>query len=407
MTVVGVLGSPRRAEVDGRGGVTLGRGDGVGGGPGGGLDGGRRVRVEWLVGADDRWHTASSEVAVRQRRVAPAPAVETAMRIPSGDAVQRVYAVGGQGDLVVADFENASPAPFVLALVVRGRGSLHVSGDDGVISIDGVPTIVGPRAPARFAAGAVGAATAATVGGEASLATQRIDVRAPEVVLLWPVTHRTVLRLALVMQGSADHAGRGTPSLAALPALPSIGDVVAGWRAQLERGMRVRLPDDALQSEVDAARADALLAAAAVVRPDDALLVDLEDWGFDAEAAAAWSRAGWRARRRARKRGAVGRGGDGVLAAVRDMLVREHGNVLEAIPALPPAWRGASLDVREAPTRLGRLSYSVRWHGHHPALLWEISEPVGDVTLRAPALEPGWSTAALTGETLLRVPSRA
>jgi hypothetical protein len=51
---------------------------------------------------------------------------------------------------------------------------------------------------------------------------------------------------------------------------------------------------------------------------------------------------------------------------------------------------------------VGRLSYSVRWHGEHPALLWEISEPAPGVTLTAPALDPAWSTTELAGETLLR-----
>lgn len=390
MTVVGVLGSPRRAEVDTRGGVTLRSG----------------LRVDWIVGADDRWHPASSDVAVRQRRLAPAPAVETAMRVPSGDALERVYGVGGRGDLVVMELENASPAPFVLGLVVRGGRSraVRVGSEGGVVAIDGVPRIVGPRAPARFAAGDVGAATAAAVGGDA-VESSRIDVRAPEIVMLWPVTHRTVLRLALALGGPGELALAGASELAALP---SVEDAVSGWRAQLERGMRVRLPDDALQSRVDAARADALLAAAAAVRPDEGLLVALEDWGFDTEAAAAWSRAGWRARRGARKRRAVrGGGGGDVLSEVRDIVVREHGTVLEALPVLPPEWRGASLDVRDVPTRIGRLSYSVRWHGEHPALLWEIAEPVGDVTLRAPALEPSWSTSAPAGETLLRVRSTA
>jgi len=47
------------------------------------------------------------------------------------------------------------------------------------------------------------------------------------------------------------------------------------------------------------------------------------------------------------------------------------------------------------------LSFAVRWHGPRPALLWEA--PAG-VTLRAPSLDPGWSSHETAGETLLAAP---
>jgi hypothetical protein len=317
------------------------------------------------------------------------------MHIPGGDALHRVYGVGGRGDLVVLEVENASPVPFVFGLVVRGAGELRVAMEGGVVVVDGTPAIVGPRGPARWTAGAVGAASAAAMRGEAT-DVALTDVRAREVVLLWPVTHRTVTRLALTLEPDV-----GPSEIIAPAGLPSIDAAVAGWNAQLARGMRVDLPDDALQSAVDAARVDALLAAAVTTRPDARLLTALEDWGFDAEAAAAWARAAWRARRAARARRSRA-DDDDVLAEVRSAVVRERGNVLEALPVLRPEWRGVSLDVRDAPTRLGRLSYSVRWHGEHPALLWEVAEPAGAVNLRAPALDPDWSTTEPSGEALLR-----
>jgi len=45
----------------------------------------------------------------------------------------------------------------------------------------------------------------------------------------------------------------------------------------------------------------------------------------------------------------------------------------------------------------------VRWHGARPALLWDAPE---GVELRAPALDPTWSTGARAGETLLAEPPR-
>ena len=77
--------------------------------------------LEWWIGADDRWRLPTNEVAVRQHRVGDAPVVETSMRVPSGDAIQRVYGAAGAGTPIVVEVENASPAPFVVAFVVAGR----------------------------------------------------------------------------------------------------------------------------------------------------------------------------------------------------------------------------------------------------------------------------------------------
>jgi hypothetical protein len=46
------------------------------------------------------------------------------------------------------------------------------------------------------------------------------------------------------------------------------------------------------------------------------------------------------------------------------------------------------------------ISLAVRWHGEHPALLWELD---GDlVPLTAPAVAAGWTTRERAGETLWR-----
>jgi len=108
---------------------------------------------------------------------------------------------------------------------------------------------------------------------------------------------------------------------------------------------------------------------------------------------------------------AVGRGHDPVAGAawlrlVRDVLVREEGaDGLDLCSWLPETWRGQGFEVHHAPTAHGSVSYAVRWHGERPALLWE-REPgpsarVAPVTLRAPGLDPAWSTREPRGEALL------
>ena len=70
-------------------------------------------------------------------------------------------------------------------------------------------------------------------------------------------------------------------------------------------------------------------------------------------------------------------GGDGLagIEAALDCLAAEAPDHLVVGPALPSDWKGAPLDVRGLATRHGLLSFSVRWHGRRPALLWELVPP--------------------------------
>jgi hypothetical protein len=98
-----------------------------------------------------------------------------------------------------------------------------------------------------------------------------------------------------------------------------------------------------------------------------------------------------------------------LLAAVRAVLVGDEDGaggadrVVDVLAVLPAVWRGASVDVRDAPTTAGLLSYAVRWHGERAALLWElVRRDAGATTvLRTPALDPTWSTTETAGEVLL------
>ena len=92
------------------------------------------------------------------------------------------------------------------------------------------------------------------------------------------------------------------------------------------------------------------------------------------------------------------------LSFVRDLLVREVDGGLALCSMLPADWAGQPIEVHDAPTWWGTLSYAVRWHGARPAILWELvphGEDDGPVTLTAPALDGTWSTAERRGEALL------
>ena len=60
------------------------------------------------------------------------------MRVPGGDAVQHVY--GATPDAAVVEIVNESPAPFVVALVVRG--AVAVDTDGATVFVDRRPAIL-------------------------------------------------------------------------------------------------------------------------------------------------------------------------------------------------------------------------------------------------------------------------
>ena len=385
-TLVGVLGGAQAAAVDDCGIVSPERAG---------------WRLNWWIGAEDRWHVPSREAAVRQTRVGNMPVLRTAMRIPGGDAVQYVY---GAPDLAVVEIRNESPAPFVVALVVEDAARVGLA--DRVVGVDGRAAIMTARGPSRWSVESDGSTERVVTSGQASEGTfaPRADRAARlTAAFLYPVAHRTTFRAALGLLPS----GLGDAELD-LGSLPDPDATARGWAAQLDRGMQVALPDPALQDAVEAARADILLAGQAWM-PEPEVVAALEDWGFDAEVATAWPRLPGRARRRLGRRlpaepdwaavehDAV-RGGAPLLLSLRTALVHESGTDIRVAPTWPKSWQGSAVDVRRAPTRLGPVSFSVRWHGERPALLWEA--PPG-ARLTAPGLDPTWSTEAGTGEALL------
>ncbi len=131
----------------------------------------------------------------------------------------------------------------------------------------------------------------------------------------------------------------------------------------------------------------------------------LEDWGLDAEAAVAWSRLTGRARRRlARRQPRTATWNEvlarliapdaELLAAFRVVLVRDLDAGVVMLDDWPREWIGQPIDVRDAPTRGGPVSCSVRWHGDRPALLWD---GPADTMFTAPGLDPAWSSTRCPG----------
>lgn len=476
VTTIGNLDSPLEATVDARGLVT----------PGGAWS------LDWWVGADDRWHVPSREVAVRQKLLADSPVVESAMRVPSGDVVQRAYAVRlGADELVVVEFENTSPVPVALALALRpydarGEGRLERVAVEGLtVLVDGEVALLAAKPPARVAGstGTQGDVAEVVLAGAAAESASPVHDRDGRATFaaIWPLPHKATIQVALPL---------GPTSLRELPGLPTSTQVANGWRAHADRGARLVLPDDRLAAAVTAARATLLLrhdgpsvgdaralvaaalsdhgfadeaaevlagdpaavgipalashwrrfrdvALATSLAPDVAELADRHEADLDDAAdlldAAGEPKAAENARTLANRRRNPGEEtGDPspvrsvdellgaasptwtwdepdlgaaaeLLVAVRAQLARESAGGVDLLTSVPDAWLGAGIEVHGAPTAWGPLSFAIRWHGDRPALLWELvlHDGTAPPTLRAPGLDPSWSTTEPKGEALL------
>jgi hypothetical protein len=351
--------------------------------------------LDWHIAADDRWHSPQREAAVRQTRVDGTAVVETRVKIPSGDAVHRVYSVPDAGGLTVVEIENESPLPIAIAFT-----------RDDLLSV---------RAP-----------TAPIEG---------IDL--PSGSVAFPVGHHATLTVAL----AHDRRGAG-PLPGGLP--PNAG-VVRGWLAMVERASRLLLPDPLLCERVVAERCE--LALGGPEHPDDdpvAFLLGVGQLVRMGELAEPWLPDVAHAVELAAKRGphdwalaAALVAADGVFDVAGDTLARKDlaalrntvrvstvlplsapsepsrllswaelrlaqptaGGVALLPTGLPHGWAGDNFEVYGLPNGAGgTVSYAVRWHGARPAVLWEQTEPT--TTITAPLVAPGWSTAETKSETL-------
>jgi hypothetical protein len=405
--VVGALGGPAVA-IDRGGGLRLAGG----------------ARFEWWIGADDRWRFPSREVASRQRLVDGLPVAETAVRVPSGDAVQRVWVVAGPVPVAVVEIENASPVPFAVAFVTQGAVALGLARPVGAsahgATLDDVRRTVtsGQAVLAGAGPGAAAGAGLASSGGPVPVAGV-----GGATARLVPVVHRTKVRVAVALT-----AGPATDVPVDPDRLPNAEVVLRGWRAVLDRAARVVVPDEAVQEAITTARARLLLPLDEDERRAPERLAALAAWGFPQEVVALGAEPvlgpfphphpvpepdGW---------DGLGAPDDpATLLRLRSRLVSDAddsdtGGALALLPGFPMAWAGQPIEVHDLPTRRGHLSFAVRWHGERPALLWDVgqpaadgrpAEPPSDLVVRAPALDPAWTGHGPAGEALLRPVPRA
>ena len=364
-------------------------------------------QFDWHIAADDRWHSPEREASVRQRRIDGTAVVETRVRIPEGDAVQRVYSVPDQGGLTVIEVENESSLPIAVAFT---NGNL-----------------LSQRQPAAPIMG----------------------ITLPEGSVAFPIGHHATLTVAIPHSDSARP--EGLPG--GLPAgLPTAAAVVRGWLSTVARAGRLVLPDRELNERIIATRCEVSLCGPPTLEDNPAaFLLALDQLVRMGERADPWLPHVANAVELAVKAVAKGAGPDWVLAAAvdgadrvlaaagdararRDLAaLRQRLGQPQPLPrdepaepllalawveqrivalrdgqaqllscGLPASWRGINFEVFDLPTGgTGTMSFAIRWHGDRPAILWEQTPGAdGPVVLTSPVLAPQWSTAEVSGEAL-------
>jgi hypothetical protein len=350
--------------------------------------------IDWFVAADDRWHRPQHEASTRQRLLDGTPVVETKVRIPSGDAVQRVYSVANDGGLTIIEVTNESTLPIAVAFAGGG--------------------LLSRRSPT-------------------SMPPQGIDLPADAVI--YPIGHASTITV-----------GRAHGGAASLPeVLPSADQVAHGWLAQTQRASRLQLPDAAIVAAVTAARCELLLngptgglavdevevdpatfilGVAELVRMGDRRSIWVPDIATQLERLArSGAQIGFSVVEAA-ARVLHAAGEHKAVADLRRMNVkidadREQASEMPSDPgrvpswvehqlvtsdehsaqlmpkSFPSAWLGVDFEAHGLSIGLAStLSFAIRWHGDRPAVLWEVSgSPM-------PLHHGDWSTGQLTGEAL-------
>lgn len=464
--------------------------------------------IDWQIRADDRWYQPARETTVRQQRKGAGAVLETAVRIPSGDAIHRVYSVTAVGgDATIIEIENDSPVPVALALSIRPYGTdgvcspLDLSIYDDRITVGDRTALMLPKPAAEWAAMSGTDVLARLDFGESLDGSDRASGESASACVVFPLPHRTSLQFVI--------PGPTAPSN--LGPIPDADAVARGWSAVIDAGGRFSFPDPGITQQARAARArllaethglparisalepragrilealalsgavgeimgslgalagtfptklpgaaadasaiisgvgraarlvDDAAVAEALLEPvaqltylvekqkesattDEALLglcrlliaagqpetaVDLLPRVSNLAPAPGIPRNIEQLSKLAEQASPAGSwGGDDAIRAAefwlgaRRMVIGGDPTHLRLLPQFPTAWMGGEVEIHNAATTHGLISFAIRWHGARPALLWDLQAD-SEVEIRCPGLDPDWSTTEPSGDALL------
>lgn len=393
--------------------------------------------LDWYVAADDRWHVPAQEPTIRQRRIEGTPVIETRLRIPDGDAVQRVWAVPEAGGTVVVEFENESPLPIAVSLagmsVITERPVADVPIQGIELPDDAIVLPVGHKASVRVLLPSTGQTRFVSVPPAMSVVRgwTRVTEQASRLVLPDEVLVDAVnaARCDLLLEGPVDPENDPAGFLLDVAELVRCGDSAEVWLLEIvepvERVAReLNAADnptaDDRRDALDGVRSARLVAARA---GDDRATADLTRLATDL-ATGRSGRRWWKPGRSTpdaempvgldetavrsllsfadvRRSTSVGRFIRSIERRIVD--VDESGGASLLPGGVPTGWLGTNFEVHGLPTGpTSSVSFAVRWHGERPAVLWDQHD--GTVRLSTPTIDPEWSTSESSGETLWAAP---
>ena len=301
--------------------------------------------LDWWIGADDRWRVPAREPAVRQQRGRGRAGGRDA-RCGSRAATRSSAstASAARAAIVIVEIENDSPGAFIVAFAVTGARRRSRSTARRSMST-GAPRWCCRSRRARWDVDRRRARRRAVRRADRAVIEPReLAPGTLRVALLYPLSHRNRMRIAVVICG--DEPARSTSRSA--PARPRRRD---GWRTASRRtAMRVVGPDRAASAD---ARPRPRRRCCSIPIPTRSTTAALEDWGSRRPRPRGRGRAcRVAARRAARRRRTVPSTIDARRAAwsrARAGLVRDDDAGIELAPRAAGA-AGQDLEVHDAPT---------------------------------------------------------
>lgn len=415
------------------------------------VDGQERLR--WFVAADDRWYRPSRETTVRQREISGVPVVETRIKVPGGDAVQRVYGVADFGGAIVVEIYNDSSLPFAVAFDRSDIVTMREPSPTGVQGIDlpagSVVFPVGHHATMRAAILIGDSARKVSAQDLESLPSyervergwltalrvaSRVDVpEASWANILTTQRCKLLLGVASSMFATGDAIGDADGGAAGVGVRVTAGESCDAVDLVLDRTERVKLgekPSEWVDEVATATEAiirrctknrtvrwfeqRAILMASMVLhragetrgQQDIAQmwsrLVDVGDYDFGVGDSVARD-AALGGDTVASGETLAGLSGVRQIAWIESQLVAQrHDGVIEICPrGIDAGWLGANFECHRLVASAEHLiSFAVRWHGEKPALLWEIDGPTG-ACVATSAIDHTFSSTQMRGESLL------
>lgn len=238
--------------------------------------------LDWWFNHDGTWERASSVGGVRQRRTDGLPVADTRVRVGPNELIVRHGAAPRTGPpgaaWVTIEIEVDGPDPIGLAIVatpwtLRDQGRIdHVQVENGLLTVDGRPALVAERLPRAVHVvevadelvdelAVIDQPASAGEGSAREVAASTLVAQSPDGVagaaLIWPMAHRSTLRLGVPI-------GPSEPGVELDPdELTGLGDVDAvakGWALHLAAEPTIELPDATLTAVARAALAQLLAA---------------------------------------------------------------------------------------------------------------------------------------------------